>query len=162
MNDNVAFLLNEQIEKEFESAYIYLSYAAYCDSVSLKGYSQWFKLQAQEEQTHAMKIYDYLNSMGIKIQLQTINGPSKKVKNLSDALMGAIEHEKYITALINSIYSAAQKDNDYATQNFLDWFVEEQVEEESTVKGLYDEYKMFGTTAEGLYNLNSSVARSRR
>lgn len=158
MDKKVATLLNDQIQKEFVSAYIYLGMANYYGETGLDGFAHWFTQQAEEEMEHGMKIYNYMHDNGVKVTLKEIGAPSKKYKNASEPLAEALKHEQFVTASIHTIVTAASKVNDYRTMQFLDWFVEEQGEEEKNAQELIDKMALFGKTPEGLYQLNKELA----
>ena len=130
MDDRVYELLNDQINKELYSAYLYLSFADYYDEEGLSGFCNWYEIQAQEERDHALIFRNYLHDNGCKVKLLAIDQPDKTFTNYLEPLEAALEHEKYVTALINDIYAAAHEAKDYRTMKFLDWFIEEQMEEE--------------------------------
>ena len=130
MNLKVYEAMSDQIKHELYSAYFYLSMSAYCETENLHGFAKWLKLQAEEEQEHAMKFYDYLLDRGEKISLKAIEQPPVDFKGVKDIFTQVYEHEKKVTALINGIYAKAVEANDVASQIFLHWFIEEQVEEE--------------------------------
>lgn len=157
MNTKVAQLINEQITHEFYSAYLYLDFANYYGSVGLDGFENWYKVQAQEEQDHAMLFYQYLQNNGEKVTLGAIKKPDKVLKDNMDPLKAAFEHEKYVTGLINAIYAEAFADHDFRTMQLLDWFVKEQGEEEKNASDMITKMEMFGTDAKGLYMLNNEL-----
>lgn len=157
MNHNVAQLINEQITHEFYSAYLYLDFANYYASVGLDGFENWYKVQAQEEQAHAMLFYQYLQNNGQKVTLEAINKPDKVLADNMAPLKAGLEHEKYVTGLINNIYKYAFDDHDFRTMQLLDWFVKEQGEEEKNAADLITKMELFGTDAKGLYMLNSEL-----
>ncbi len=157
MDKKVASLLNDQINKEFYSAYLYLDMANFYSQKGLDGFANWYEIQAQEERDHAMLFYQYLHNNDEKVTLEAIGKPDKTFKELSDPLHAALEHEKYVTGLINAIYAAAQKASDFRTIQFLDWFVKEQGEEEKNATDLITKMELFGSDAKGLYMLNSEL-----
>lgn len=157
MDKTVSTLLNEQINKEFYSAYLYLDIANFYSAKGLDGFANWFEIQAKEEQDHAMLIYQYLHNNSEPVTLDAIAKPDKTFSSLSDPLHAALEHEKYVTALIHAIYNAAQTAHDYRTVQFLDWFVKEQGEEEKNSSDLITKMDLFGSDAKGLYMLNSEL-----
>lgn len=157
MNDKVKKLLNEQVNKEFYSAYLYLEFSNYYASVGLDGFENWYKVQAQEERDHAMLFYQYLLNNNIKVELEAIAKPECSLTNNMDPLKKALEHEKYVTALINNIYKEAHEDHDYRTMQMLDWFVKEQGEEEKNASDMVTKMELFGTDAKGLYMLNAEL-----
>lgn len=129
MNKNVSELLNQQINAELFSAYLYLHYANYFESKGLDGFANWYTVQAQEERDHAMLFYRFMHNSGEKITLEAIDKPAGNFKDLIAPLEAGLGHEKYITARINKIYLEAQKANEFHVLQFLDWFIKEQVEE---------------------------------
>ncbi|MDO5298046.1 MAG: ferritin [Clostridia bacterium] len=157
MDQKVSALLNEQINKELYSAYLYLDMANFYSSKGLDGFANWYEIQAKEEQDHAMLIYQYLHNNGEPVTLEAVAKPDKVFKTLSDPLTAALEHEKYVTSLINAIYAAAQDVHDYRTVQFLDWFVKEQGEEEKNSGDMITKMELFGSDAKGLYMLNSEL-----
>ena len=158
MNEKVSALLNEQINKEFYSAYLYLDMANFYTQKGLDGFANWYEIQAKEEQDHALLMYQYLQNNGEKVTLEAIAKPDKKFETLMDPLTAGLEHEKYVTSLINNIYAAAVEVNDYRTTQFLDWFIKEQGEEEKNSMDLITKMELFGDDARSLYMLNSELA----
>lgn len=158
MNEKVANLLNDQINKEFYSAYLYLDMANFYSRKGLSGFANWYEIQAKEEQDHAMLMYQYLHNNDVVVTLEAIAKPDKEYTTLMDPLMAGLEHEKYVTSLINTIYAAAQEANDFRTTQFLDWFIKEQGEEEKNSKDLISKMELFGDDARSLYMLNSELA----
>ena len=158
MDKKVSELLNDQINKEFYSAYLYLDIANFYSSKGLDGFANWYEIQAKEEQSHAMLIYEYLHNNGENVTLEAIAKPDKTFKELIDPLKVGLEHEEYVTSLINTIYTAAREVNDYRTIQFLDWFVKEQGEEEKNAADLITKMELFGEDARTLYMVNSELA----
>lgn len=158
LNEKIAKLINEQINKEFYSAYLYLDFANFCEDEGLDGFANWYEVQAKEERDHAMMFRDYLKNNGIKITLAAIAKPDKKLTKVMDALEAGLEHEKYVTSLINTIYHEAFDQKDYKTMQFLDWFIKEQLEEEKNADDLVKKMKLFGSDPRGLYLLNQELA----
>lgn len=157
MNVEVLNLLNEQINKELYSAYLYLSMADYYDENNLDGFANWFYIQAKEEVDHAMLIRRFLLNNGQSIKLTMIDEPDLKFNSFKDPLVGAYEHELTVTASINNIYDKAASDKDYRTMKFLDWFIEEQGEEEMNTDELVRKYELYAGDSKGLYLLNSEL-----
>ena len=157
MNEKVAQLINEQITHEFYSAYLYLDFANFYASKGLDGFENWYRVQAQEEQSHAMLFYQYLHNNGEKVTLGTIQQPDKVLDSLMDPLKAGLEHEKLVTGLINAIYTQAFEARDYRTMQVLDWFVKEQGEEEKNAGDMITKMELFGGDAKGLYMLNSEL-----
>ncbi|MEE1243572.1 ferritin [Frisingicoccus sp.] len=157
MDKKVAMLINEQINKEFYSAYLYLDFANYYASVGLDGFENWYRIQAQEERDHAMLFYQYLQNNGEKVTLEAIAKPNHVLENHMDPLVAGLEHEQYVTSLINNIYEAAFDVKDFRTMQLLDWFVKEQGEEEKNASDMITKMELFGKDAKGLYMLNSEL-----
>ncbi|MBR5217078.1 MAG: ferritin [Oscillospiraceae bacterium] len=158
MNENVARLLNEQINKELYSAYLYLDIANFYDAMDLDGYANYYMIQAQEERDHALLFMKYMQVNGLKVTLEAIGKPDKTFETVLDPLEVAAEHERYVTALINTIYHEAHQAKDYRTMKFLDWFVDEQMEEEENADSMISRYKLFGQDPRGLYLLDQEYA----
>ncbi len=158
MDKKVAGLLNEQINKELYSAYLYLDMANFYSDKGLEGFANWYEIQAKEEQDHAMLIYQYLHNNSEKVTLEAVAKPDKTYKTLMDPLKAGLEHEKYVTSLINNIYAAAQEVKDFRTTQFLDWFIKEQGEEEKNSTDQITKMELFGDDAKSLYMLNSELA----
>lgn len=136
--------LNGQIQKEFASSYLYLAMAAYCETKNLPGAASWLKVQAQEEWGHGMKIYEFVNDRGGTVTLQTIEQPPAEFGTMVEVFQAVLAHEQKITAAINDLYALALKENDYATQIMLQWFITEQVEEEKNASDVVELLKMAG------------------
>ena len=158
MDAKVSKLLNEQITKELYSAYLYLDFSVYYEAEGLDGFANWYMIQAQEERDHAMLFLKYLQMCGEKVELGAIDKPDKKLSNLMDPLKEGLEHEKYVTSLINDIYGAAYEVKDFRTMQFLDWFVKEQLEEEKNADDMIKKMELFGSDAKGLYSLDAEYA----
>ena len=157
LNKKVADLLENQINKEFYSAYLYLDMSNYYYANNLDGFGNWYKIQAQEERDHAMLFLEYLQNNGFAPKLGAIDAPDKEFKAFRDPLEAALEHEEYVTSLINNIYAAALKVHDYRTLQFLDWFVKEQGEEEKNANDILGRFDLFGGDAKGLYALDAEL-----
>ncbi|MCI8698490.1 MAG: ferritin [Oscillospiraceae bacterium] len=158
MDKKVAALLNDQINKELYSAYLYLDMANFYSAQGLDGFANWYEIQAKEEQDHAMLMYKYLHNNDQAVTLEAVAKPDKQFKELMDPLKAAHAHEQYVTSLIDAIYDAAQQAKDHRTVQFLDWFIKEQGEEEANSSGLIRKMELFGGDAKGLYMLNSELA----
>ena len=158
MNEQVAKLLNEQINKELYSAYLYLDIANFYDELDLDGYANYYMIQAQEERDHALLFMKYMQINNLKVTLEAIGKPDKVFSSVLDPLEVAAEHERYVTALINNIYHEAHQARDYRTMKFLDWFVDEQMEEEENADSMISRYKLFGQDPKGLYLLDQEYA----
>ena len=158
MNAKVRELLNQQINKEFYSAYLYLDFSNYFEDAGLDGFANWYKIQAQEERDHAMLFYQYLQNENQKVELEAIAKPDKTITCHMDVLRAGLEHEEYVTSLINDIYAAAYEVRDFRTMQFLDWFVKEQGEEETNANDLITKMELFGSDPKSLYMLNQELA----
>ena len=158
MNDKIAALLNEQINKEFYSAYLYLDISNFYDELDLDGYANYYMIQAQEERDHALLFMKYMQVNGLKVTLEAIDKPDKVYSNVIEPLEAAAEHERYVTGLINAIYHECHAAKDYRTMKFLDWFVDEQMEEEDSADSMITRYKLFGNDPRGLYLLDQEYA----
>ncbi|ARM30413.1 ferritin [Prosthecochloris sp. HL-130-GSB] len=151
--------LNEQIQKEFYSSYLYLSMAAYAESKNLPGFAHWLKMQQQEEHGHAMKFYKYVNERGGRVELLALEQPPADFASPTAMFEEVLKHEQYITSSINKLYEKALKENDYATQVMLQWFIEEQVEEEASASEILETLKMAGEKGQALLMLDRQLAR---
>ena len=158
MHEKVHQLLNQQINKEFYSAYLYLDFSNYFKSRGLDGFANWYMVQAQEERDHAMLFYTYLQNEDQSITLDAIAKPETATDSDMAILKAALAHEEYVTSLINEIYSAAFEVKDFRTMQFLDWFIKEQGEEETNAKDLISKMELFGSDSRSLYMLNQELA----
>ena len=158
LDKKVAELINDQINKEFYSAYLYLDFSVYYEEVGMDGFANWYMIQAQEERDHAVLMLQYLQNNGEKVTLEAIAKPDKELKDKLQVLELGLEHERYVTSLIHTIYEAAYSAKDFRTMQFLDWFVKEQGEEEKTAEDMIKKMRLFGDDAKSLYALNSEMA----
>ena len=158
MNAKVHELLNQQINKELYSAYLYLDFSNYFQARGLDGFANWYMIQAQEERDHAMLFYTYLQNENQTVTLEAIAKPDKVFETHMDVLKAGLEHEEYVTSLINDIYGAAYDVKDFRTMQFLDWFVKEQGEEETNANDLISKMELFGSDPKSLYMLNQELA----
>ena len=158
MNAKVHQMLNRQITEEFYSAYLYLDFANHFERAGLEGFANWYKIQAREESDHAMLIYQYLQNENQRVTLEAIDEPKIKPEGHLDVLVAGLEHEKLVTSLIDQIYFAASEDKDLRTMKFLDWFVEEQGEEEKSAGDLIVKMELFGSDPKGLYALDKDLS----
>ena len=149
--------LNDQIQFEFYSAYIYLSMSAWFDSKNLKGFANWMRVQFQEEQAHALHMLDYLNERGGLVKLQAIKAPAFSWKNIIEVFKETLEHEHQVTKRINEIVSIAAAEKDHATFNFLQWYVGEQVEEEANVSQILEQLKLIDGKGSGLFMMDKEL-----
>ena len=158
LDKKVTELLNDQVNKEFYSAYLYLDFSIFYEDAGLDGFANWYKIQAQEERDHAMLMMQYLQNNGEKVTLEAIAKPDKVLDDKLHVLELGLEHEQYVTSLIHTIYEAAYGVKDFRTMQFLDWFVKEQGEEEKNAEDMIKKMELFGDDAKGLYMLNSEMA----
>jgi len=149
--------LNEQIRDELYSEYFYLSMSAWCESNDLPGMAAFLKLKSEEERAHAMKIYDYVHDRDGKIVLLAIDQPQSEFKSYQDIFEQQLEHEKKVTALIHNLYTLALDEKDYATQVMLQWFIEEQVEEEKEAMDIIQQCKKIGDNESALFLLDQKL-----
>ena len=158
LDKKVVQLLNEQITKEFYSAYLYLDFSNYYYDRELNGFGNWYKIQAQEERDHALLFMEYLQLNGERPVLDTINKPAVELTSDGQVLREGLKHEQYVTSLIHDIYEAAYNVRDFRTMQFLDWFVKEQAEEENTADSLIKKFELYGSDPRSLYMLDSEMA----
>lgn len=158
MNEKMFKQLNEQINAEFWSAYLYLSMSSWFEDQNLSGFAHWMHVQFQEEQEHAMKIFHYLNERGCKVELKPIAKVATSWKSPAAVFEDALKHEKVVTGMIYALMDTAVELKDYATQSFLKWFVDEQVEEESTADGILQTLKAVGDNIGALHILDKEFA----
>ena len=151
--------LNEQINKELFSAYYYYSMAAYLESNNFEGMSGFMKAQAFEEMGHVSKFYTYVNEQGGRVILEAIEKPTSEYDSPLQIFELAYKHEKYVTSLINNLAALAVKENDFATRTFLDWYINEQVEEESTMNTIVNKFKIVGDSGHGLLMLDEQLGQ---
>jgi len=159
MDTKVYELMNEQIKHEFYSAYMYLSMSAYCEAENLPGFAAWLKVQAAEEQEHALKFYEHLLDRGQKVSLKAVEQPPVKFASVKDVFEQVYAHEQKVTALINNIYTAALEAKDAASQIFLQWFITEQIEEEKNSSSILDIVTKIGSSIGGLYQLDHQLGK---
>ncbi|HYN88921.1 MAG TPA: ferritin [Ardenticatenaceae bacterium] len=159
LSNQMQAAMNEQIKNEFYSAYAYLAMSAYFEACSLPGFAHWMRLQAQEEVEHAMKFFDFLHDRGARETLQAIEQPPTEFETSLEVFERALAHEQKVTRMINDLYALATKDEDFATQAFLNWFVTEQVEEEKNATSVVDTLKMIGDRGEALFLLDRELAQ---
>ena len=151
-------LINQQINAELYSAYLYMSFADHYEEEGLSGYANYYMIQAAEERDHALIFRNYLHDNGQKLKLSAIAQPDKTFTDFMGPLEAALEHEKYVTALINDIYAAAVEAKDYRCMKFLDWFIDEQMEEEANADEMVTKMRLFGSDAKALYDLDREYA----
>ncbi|MCE5345757.1 MAG: ferritin [Bacteroidales bacterium] len=159
INKKVEEILNKQVNAEFWSAYLYLSMSAWCESQGLKGSANWMRVQFHEETSHALKIQDYVLSRSGEIKLQPINAVETSWNNLLHLFEETYKHECVVTEMINKCYEVALSEKDYATAIMLQWFIDEQTEEESNALEIIDHLKLLGDKGAGIYHLDRSLEK---
>lgn len=158
LDRKVAELLNTQVNQEFYSAYLYLDFANYYEEQGLSGFSNWYRVQAQEERDHAMLFIQYLQNNGEHVSLEAVAKPDQTFSDNTAPLKAGLAHERYVTGLIHTIYDAAYSARDFRTMQFLDWFVKEQGEEEKNAEDLIKKMELFGADSKGLYLFDQELA----
>ena len=158
LNKKIENALNEQINKEIYSAYLYMAMSAHSTNIGLPGFANWFMVQYNEEMEHAMKIYNYVNDQGGKIHLKAIDEPPSTFKDPMDMFKKTLKHEQFVTKSINTLMDLAIKENDHATQIFLQWFVTEQIEEEGNDNDIIAKLDLAGTKGNGLFMIDKELA----
>jgi len=151
--------LNEQIQKEYQSSYLYLAMAAYCEASTLPGSAAWMRIQSQEELKHTMKLYDHIVDRGGRVMLQAIQQPPVEYKSALDIFEKALAHEQLVTASIHKLYALSLKENDYPAQIMLQWFVTEQVEEEKSAGLVVEQLKAVGESKTSLMLLDRHLGK---
>ena len=159
IKEKIQEALNHQLNAELFSSYLYLSMASYFESINLKGFANWMRVQTQEELVHAMKFYDFIIERGGKAILAPIEGPPANWKSPLAVFEHAYEHEQKVTGLINNLVDLSIAEQDHATNNFLQWFVAEQVEEEASADEVVQKIKLMGDASGGLFMLDSELAQ---
>ncbi|MCS6910989.1 MAG: ferritin [Anaerolineales bacterium] len=159
LSQSVQDALNNQINLEFASAYAYLAMSGYFESANLTGFASWMRIQYEEELTHALRLFDHMHDRGGTVRLDAIAEPKAKFKSALEAFEAALAHEQKVTASIHNLYALAAKENDYATQTMLQWFINEQVEEERSVGQVVDWLKMAGDSPVALLMLDQKLGQ---
>jgi ferritin len=158
LNTKLQTALNQQINMELGAFYTYLAIAAHFEADALPGFAAWMRHHAEEEMMHAMKIYDYIHERRGKVTLQAIPAPKTTWSSLLEAFEDALHHEEKVTASIHQLVALARDEKDFATDNFLQWFVAEQVEEERVVDDVLQKVKRIGDFSAGIYLLDRELA----
>lgn len=159
INPNVQDAINDQINAELFSGYLYLSMSAYFQSISLAGFAHWMEIQAAEEFSHAKKFYGYLFERGGRVILREIEKPEAEWKSPEHVFDETYKHEQKVTGLINELVDLALKEKDHATNNMLQWFVAEQVEEEATASEILDKIKLVGNSGNGIFLIDQELSQ---
>ncbi|MFW6012831.1 MAG: ferritin [Candidatus Bipolaricaulota bacterium] len=159
LNERIETAFNEQIAAELYSAYIYLSMAAYCEDENLGGFAHWLQLQADEEVDHAMRLFNFILERGGQVELLPIDKPPKDFNSPLDVFEKALDHERKITGKIENLYQLALEEEDYAAQVFLQWFIDEQVEEEASAEEIVEKLKMVGDKKHVLLSIDRDLGQ---
>lgn len=159
LKEEMADALNDQIREELFSAHLYLSMSAYFESIGLKGFAKWMIVQYREETEHAMRIYHYLVSQGARIRLQAIKEPQTDWASPLEVFEATLKHEEHITDCINKLVDIAEEIKDRATNNFLQWFIDEQVEEEENARQIINRLKLVNDNKNGLFMLDKELGQ---
>jgi ferritin len=157
LNRIIQDALNEHINQEFHSSYLYLSMSAYYDSINLPGFAHWMRVQSQEEYEHTMNLFDFVNDREGRVMLQPISQPTLEFQSPLEVMQQALEHERQVSQLIHQLYEVAIKEGDYPTQVHLQWFITEQVEEEKAANNIVEQLKMIGGKGDALLLLDREL-----
>jgi ferritin len=150
--------INEQIKREEHSSRIYLSMASWAERNGFPGAANWLYVQTEEERIHMLKLVHYLNGRGGAAVIPALDAPEAKFKSLLDVFQQVLKHEEYISESINNLYAVCTKEKDFTTANYLQWYITEQIEEESTVRSILDQIKLAGTEKGGLFMMDKEFA----
>ncbi len=159
ISEKMQTALNEQVNKEFYSAYMYLAMSAHCNTLGLPGFAHWMRMQYEEENMHVTRMYDYILDQGGQVHLKTIEEPPVEYGTPLNVFETTLEHEQFVTSLIHKLMDLAVEEHDYATQTFLQWYVSEQVEEESNVNEILLPLRMVGDDKGGLMLIDQQLAQ---
>ncbi len=159
LKEEMVAALNIQMREEFYSSYLYLSMSGYFEQKGLKGFANWMFIQYKEETDHAVKFFNYLKSQSADIKLEAIKEPKHEWNSIPEVFHDTLKHEQYITSCINNLTDLAEKLKDRATYNFLQWFVDEQVEEEENVRDIIDQLNLIGDNKSALFLLDKDLSQ---
>ncbi|MGL5207286.1 MAG: ferritin [Acidaminococcaceae bacterium] len=159
MNKKMQAAINDQIQKEFYSAYLYLAMSAYCAGNNLPGFAKWLEIQHKEETEHGMKLLGHLLERGAKVELGKIEAPPAEFGSPKALFEEVLKHEQFVTASINKLYETAVAEKDYPAQVMLQWFISEQVEEESNATAILDSLKMVGDKGAPLMYIDKELGK---
>ena len=157
LNTKLEIELNKQLNAELFSAYLYLSMSSFLASKNLSGFSNWMKVQFEEEQFHALKLYNYIIDRGGRVILQPIESPKNEWEGIIDVFNDVMNHEQKITSMINELVNKSMEEKDHATVNLLQWYISEQVEEEATVSDILEQLKLIEGKGAGLFILDREM-----
>ena len=158
LSEKIQDALNKHVNQEFYSSYLYLSMSAYFQSISLSGFANWMRIQAQEELVHAMRFYDFINERNGRVSLYRVADPPVEWKDSVEIFEDILKHEQGVTKAINNLVNLAYDERDHATQIFLQWFVTEQIEEESTAADVLHKLKLTAGEGSGLFMMDRELA----
>jgi len=158
INKRVADAINEQINAEMYSAYLYLSMSAYFEEQSLSGFANWMRIQFEEEQFHGLKLFNYLSERGGRVTLEAIEKPKTTWANMTEVFEETLKHERHVTSLINNLMNIALEESDHATASFLKWYIDEQVEEEAAAESILTQLKFIGGQGNAILMLDREFA----
>lgn len=158
LTKKVEAAMNDQLQKEFQSAYVYLGMSSWAESASLPGTASWLRHQWNEELGHAMRFYNFIVDRGAQVVLAGLDAPKVSYPSPLAVFESALEHERAVTRSINDLYELVGKEKDFASQAWLDWFAQEQVEEEKSVGQIVDDLRRIGDRGDGLYLLDKELA----
>lgn len=159
LSDKMREALNRQLNSELYSSYLYLAMAAHFQAVNLAGFANWMRVQAQEELLHAIRFYDFINNRGSRARLLSVDAPPFEWESPLAAFEHVSQHERKVTGLINDLVNLAVEERDHATNNFLQWFVSEQVEEEASANDIVQKLKLIGDSGGGLFMIDQELAQ---
>ena len=159
IGEKIEAAFNQQVSAEFYSAYLYLSMSAYLESIDLPGFANWMRVQYQEEVSHAEEMFDYVIERDGRATVKSWEAPPAEWKSVLDAFQAAYEHEQKVTGLINDLVDLSLSQRDHASQIFLQWFVNEQVEEEASAKAVVQQLKLLGDSKGGLFQIDREMGR---
>jgi len=160
LSKEIQDVLNYQIKNEYFASYSYLSMAAYCESINMHGFASWLRRQSSEELAHAMRLFDYIINRDAKVTLQSIGKPNTKFKSLTDMFQQVLDNEREVTGMINKLYEQAINENDHATAVELQWFIQEQVEEEKSASDILEKLKIAGNSSSALLILDGQLSNA--
>jgi len=155
---NVEKAINEQIKREEHSSRIYLAMASWAERNGYPGAADWLYIQTEEERIHMLRLVHYLNDRGGQAVLQALEAPQGKYKSLLEVFQEVLKHEEYISASINELFSVCNREKDFSTANYLQWYITEQIEEESTVRQILDQIRLTGSDKSGLFLMDKEFA----
>ncbi len=158
IKETISKAINQQINREMFSEYFYLAMASFFENKGLSGFANFFKVQVEEERFHAMKFYNYLNERGGRVRLSNIEAPQDDFNSPLEVFEMALKHEEFITKSINDLMELAMNEKDFATMSLLNWFIDEQVEEEASMNTIVDQLRMINNEGHGLMMLDKELA----